>query len=92
MFQSIHQFLFHIEELSLMQWLTYLNTPLKKNDKNIIIQSRYFNTLKNHVIVGIFQFINVFENNLIYGLLDEASQEKIYDRSLTINFDTTVTL
>jgi hypothetical protein len=82
LFQSIHQFLFHIEELSLMQWLTYLNTPFKKNDKNIIIQSRYFNTLKNHVIVGIFQFINVFENNLIYGLLDEASQEKIYDLAI----------
>ncbi|XP_060849991.1 DNA-dependent protein kinase catalytic subunit-like isoform X3 [Rhopalosiphum padi] len=87
LFQSIHQFLFHIEELSLMQWLTYLNTPLKKNDKNIIIQSRYFNTLKNHVIVGIFQFINVFENNLIYGLLDEASQEKIYDLAIKYLFD-----
>lgn len=82
MFQSIHQFLFYIEEFSFVQWLTYLNIPFKESDKNIIIQSRYFNTLKNHVIVGIFQFLNVFENNLICGLLDDANQEKIYDLAI----------
>jgi len=62
-----------------MQWLTYVNIPFNESDKDIIIQSRQFNTLKNHVIIGIFQFINVFDSNLIHELLDDANQEKIYD-------------
>ncbi|XP_025192516.1 DNA-dependent protein kinase catalytic subunit-like [Melanaphis sacchari] len=87
LFQSIHQFLFHIEEFSLMEWLIYLNIPFKESDKNIIIQSRYFNTLKNHVIVGIFQFINAFENNLISGLLDDENHEKVYNLAIKYLFD-----
>lgn len=65
-----------------MQLLTYLNIPFKESDKDSIIQSRHFNTLKNYVIVGIFQFINVFDNNLICELLDDANQEKIYDLAI----------
>ncbi|XP_029343352.1 DNA-dependent protein kinase catalytic subunit isoform X2 [Acyrthosiphon pisum] len=87
LFQSIHQFLFHIEEFSLMQWLTSMNIPFNESDKDIIIQSRHFNTLKNHIIVGIFQFINVFDSNLICELLDDANQEKIYDLAIKCLFD-----
>jgi len=65
-----------------MQWLTYMNIPFNESDKAIIIQSRHFNTLKNHVIVGIFQFINVFDSNLLCELLDDANQEKIYDLAI----------
>jgi len=82
LFQSIHQFLFHIEEFSLVQWLTYLNIPFKESEKDIIVQSRHFNTLKHHVIVSIFEFLNVFDNNLICELLDEANQEKIYNLAI----------
>jgi len=65
-----------------MEWLTSLNIPFKESDKDIMIQSRYFITLKNHVIVGIFQFINVFDNNLVCELFDDANQEKIYDLAI----------
>lgn len=65
-----------------MQWLTSMNIPFNESDKDIIIQSRHFNTLKNHVIIGIFQFINVFDSNLICELLDDANQEKIYDLAI----------
>lgn len=82
MFQSIHQFLLHIEEFSLMQWLTSTNIPFKESDKDIIIQSRLFNTLKNYVIVGIFQFISVFDSNLICELLDDVIQETIYNLAI----------
>jgi len=65
-----------------MEWLTYFNIPFKESDKDIIIQSRHFITLKNHVIVGIFQFINIFDNNVVCELLNDANQEKIYDLAI----------
>jgi len=65
-----------------MQWLISVNVPFNESDKDIIIQSRHFNTLKNHVIVGIFKFINVFDSNLICELFDDANQEKIYDLAI----------
>lgn len=82
MFQSIHQFLFHVEEFSLVQWLTHVNIPFNECDKVIIVQSRQFDTLKKHIIVGIFQFINVFDNNLIHELLNDENQEKIFELSI----------
>jgi len=65
-----------------MQWLISVNVPFNESDKDIIIQSRHFNTLKNHIIVGIFKFINVFDSNLICELFDDANQEKIYDLAI----------
>lgn len=76
--QAINHFLFQIEEVSLIQWLTNLNKPYKKNDKNIIIQSRNINFLKNEVVIGLFQFINLFDNDVICVLLDVFNQKKIY--------------
>lgn len=79
MFQSIHHFLFQIEELSFIQWLTNMNIPFEKNDKEIMIQSRNFNSLKNDVILSIFQFLNEFDYNL---LLDVVNQDKINELAL----------
>lgn len=62
-----------------MQWLTNINVPFTENDKNIIIQSRNFNTIKNQIIIHFFQFISVFDNNQIDLLLDDTMQEQIYE-------------
>lgn len=78
MFQSIHYFLFQIEEFSLVQWLTNINVPFTENDKNILIQSRNVNTIKNEIIIHLFLFISVFDNNQINLLLDDTMQEQIY--------------
>lgn len=64
-----------MEEFSLVQWL---NVPFKENDKNIIIQSRNFDTLKNQIIVYLFQFASVSYNNQIYMLLDNTVQKQMY--------------
>lgn len=80
MFQSIHYFLFQIEEISLIQWLNNMNVPFENNDKEINIQSRHFNTLKNHVIVVLFQFLNGLDSNLMY--LDDANQERINELAI----------
>lgn len=52
---------------------------VKESDKDIIIQSRNFNTLKTCIIIGLFKFINVFDNNQIYVLLDNTDQDQIYE-------------
>lgn len=79
MFQSINYFLAQIEELSFIQWLTNMNIPFEKNDREIIIQSRHFESLKIDAIVGIFQFLNEFDNN---QLLDDINQDTINDLAL----------
>lgn len=81
MFQSIHHFLFHIEELSLTQWLTVKNIPFEEKNKYIINQSRHFNTLKIDVIIELFQFTNVSINYDINDLLD-VNRPKMYELAI----------
>lgn len=79
MFQSINYFLFQIEEFNLSQWLTNINVLFKKNDKYVVIQSRYFNTLKINTTFCIFPFINIFCNSEICAFLDDTNQEKMFE-------------
>lgn len=80
MFQSIHCFLFQIEEFSLIQWLNNINIHFKEKNKDLIVESRSFNILKNRIIANLFQLLNMIDNNLI--LLTNKDMEKINDLAL----------
>lgn len=79
MFQSVHYFVFQIEEFSLMQLLTIMKESVKESDKYLNNQSRNFNILKKQVLVGLIQFINVLNINQIDILFDDACWEKIHE-------------
>lgn len=82
MFQSIQYFLFQIEKFSLVQWLTNTNVFFEKNDKDVNIQSRKFNTSKNSIIVGLFHFIIVLNSEQVHSLLNDESLEKVNDLAI----------
>lgn len=79
MFQSVHYFVFQIEEFSLMQLLTIMKESVKESDKYLNNQSRNFNILKKQVLVSLIQFINVLNINQIDILFDDACWEKIHE-------------
>lgn len=82
LFQSVRYFVFQIEEFNLIQLLTIIKEPVKEIDKNISNQSRNFDVLKKHALVGLIQFINIHNINQIDILLDDSICEKIHELAI----------